>query len=52
MDERVEQLFEVMNAVMAASPGCRRARLTNKTYQARAFEICLRLLHTLLGSLV
>lgn len=33
VDERVEQLFEVMNAVMYKSAACRRARLSNKTYK-------------------
>lgn len=35
VDQRVEQLFEVMNAVMATSASCRRARLSNKTYKVR-----------------
>lgn len=35
MDQRVEQLFEVMNAIMATSASCRRARLANKTYKVR-----------------
>ncbi|CAM9811176.1 unnamed protein product [Ectocarpus fasciculatus] len=33
VDQRVEQLFEVMNAVMATSASCRRARLSNTTYK-------------------
>ncbi|CAM9163788.1 unnamed protein product, partial [Hapterophycus canaliculatus] len=33
VDQRVEQLFEVMNAVMAKSASCSRARLRNKTYK-------------------
>lgn len=33
VDERVEQLFEVMNAVMSSSASCRRAKLSNKTYK-------------------
>lgn len=33
MDQRVEQLFEVMNAIMSTSASCRRARLANKTYK-------------------
>lgn len=33
VDQRVEQLFEVMNAVMATSASCRRATLSNKTYK-------------------
>lgn len=35
LDERVEQLFEVMNAVMARSAACRRSRLANKTYKVQ-----------------
>eukprot|EP00752_Nemacystus_decipiens_P003549 g3275.t1 len=33
VDQRVEQLFEVMNAVIETSASCRRARLSNKTYK-------------------
>eukprot|EP00903_Cladosiphon_okamuranus_P011333 g10683.t1 len=33
VDQRVEQLFEVMNAVMATSASCRRAGLSSKTYK-------------------
>lgn len=33
VDERVEQLLEVMNAVMSKSAACRRSRLRNKTYK-------------------
>lgn len=33
LDERVEQLFEAMNAVMSRSPACRRARLALKTFK-------------------
>lgn len=35
VDQRVEQLFEVMNVVMATSASCRRARLSNKTYKVK-----------------
>lgn len=40
LDERVEQLFEVMNAVMATSANCRRARLATKTYKVSLNTFC------------
>lgn len=39
VDQRVEQLFEVMNAVMGTSASCRRARLSNKTYKVGGYLI-------------
>lgn len=42
VDQRVEQLFEVMNAVMGTSASCRRAGLTNKTYKVGGgVSLCL-----------